>query len=575
MHEAYKNCQFVSNFANSIVCCLFCVRMERAMGCPQKNEDYRGKILVMPNCEGNKLENLTKSSMIDSSNASTGNKSIVTDANNNSDAIADNDNSDITADDDNDVAADNDCDDATAGNDNSDSTVVYNSDINTARNSVAVVANNNRNNNNDATAGNDAATDNNDIIAANRSIPVIQGDNRNGYTEHVQKTDKAKVFWKDYVLPVATSITTFIIGGAITYFFTTNGSIATINSTLSSLNERIENVEKSIEGLDGNDGLYSKVAAMEESLEKLDDLPNKVSDIDNRLIVAETTLDFYVKLNVTGSEVENDKSLSVVANDISQTGASYDANTPIGVDDAGKKYLAEDLVDQAVLLTYSWNDGGEVYFFGQLNENYHWDGFCITNAYNDDGTLYGVCESNFDDGKRINYRSFYCSDEDANTWISTDRLITKYGNKGYTDQYEFEFNKVKDFNVKSVSESDILFIADLIEMCSSGKRSHYYGLTSEGLYNDITGSAYEIIYDNEGLIKTLYVGHFKDGKFHDQTGNAIEIVYDGLGYFCYTGTFTDGDRDGRVSGKDYVTQAQIDDILQGVDFDCELKWYTT
>lgn len=79
--------------------------------------------------------------------------------------------------------------------------------------------------------------------------------------------------------------------------------------------------------------------------------------------------------------------------------------------------------------------------------------------------------------------------------------------------------------------------------------------------------------DENGYIRTLYIGNFENGDFHDQTGNAEEIVYDGSvnKYFCYTGTFTDGDRD--IEDLNYITQDEINEIIEPYDFNCELNWY--
>ena len=111
-----------------------------------------------------------------------------------------------------------------------------------------------------------------------------------------------------------------------------------------------------------------------------------------------------------------------------------------------------------MLLTYNEN-GKEVYFFGKLNKKFNWDGYCITNTYNNDGTLYGICESNFIDGKRIDYESFYLSSiEDE--WIHTKRICKKDGNLGISERYNFQYNKVKNFTNTNVRIYDLLYIKD-------------------------------------------------------------------------------------------------------------------
>lgn len=39
-----------------------------------------------------------------------------------------------------------------------------------------------------------------------------------------------------------------------------------------------------------------------------------------------------------------------------------------------------------VILVYT-EDDKDVFFMGKFNDNYHWDGYCITNVYYKDGTF--------------------------------------------------------------------------------------------------------------------------------------------------------------------------------------------
>lgn len=254
-----------------------------------------------------------------------------------------------------------------------------------------------------------------------------------------------------------------------------------------------------------------------------------------------------------------------------------DADTYVGEDRNGKKYTATDIVGRAVLLSYQDGDY-MVYFLGKFNENYHWDGFCVMNAYCEDGTLFGVCEADFKDGVRNTYESLYRSN-DGKEWIHTQRTYSELGNAGTTDKYLYTYDVKKEFVKDDIEVSDIKYIKYLLNEYSGSPSSHYNGLTSNGYYNDQTGKAYRITYNNNGIIQMLYIGQFMDGQFNDKTGNALQIVWDDSvkpgRYFYYKGTFTDGVRDGKVSAKDYVTQEQINDILAGMEFDCELKWQKT
>lgn len=98
---------------------------------------------------------------------------------------------------------------------------------------------------------------------------------------------------------------------------------------------------------------------------------------------------------------------------------------------------------------------------GKFNENYHWDGYCITNVYYKDGTLFGLCESNFDDGKRMDYISLYR--EDNNEWTYTNRNIGADGNSGITKCFTYSTSDVKNFTETNVRTNDFIIPDDYIE----------------------------------------------------------------------------------------------------------------
>ena len=264
-------------------------------------------------------------------------------------------------------------------------------------------------------------------------------------------------------------------------------------------------------------------------------------------------------------------------NQVSTTSITFTSETYLGEGTNGEKYSLGDIVGEKVLLTYN-EDNKEVYFLGQLNSQYHWDGYCVTNTYNNNGTLYGICESNFDNGKRLDYESFYISDTD-DVWIHTDRICTKDGNQGISEKYSFKYNSVKNFTLTNARIYDFLYVEDFSGLDDKTMLTYYNGLTSNGTYNDPSGDAYEIIFNSDGTVKILYMGQFSNGCFHDTTGQAKEIVFDSSNninrYFYYNGKFEDGVRKGKVSSNDYVTQDQINDILKDKKkkLDIELKWY--
>lgn len=101
---------------------------------------------------------------------------------------------------------------------------------------------------------------------------------------------------------------------------------------------------------------------------------------------------------------------------------------------------------------------------------------------------------------------------------------------------------------------------------------YYSGKTLDGKYNDDSGHAYEVTYDAEGYVKTLYVGRFSNGAFNDRTGTAWDIAYaEKYGFYVHnTGNFEDNNA--VVKSTDSISIEKIHDIISGYDFACELKW---
>lgn len=276
--------------------------------------------------------------------------------------------------------------------------------------------------------------------------------------------------------------------------------------------------------------------------------------------------------------------VSIESNDVPNLKSSFTANTSIGTDKKGNVYIAENYINKPIFLIYTENNQ-EVYFFGQYNENYHWNGYCVTNAYNSDGVLISICESNFDDGKRIDYKSFY---QDSGDWIYSHRKCTDENTRNDSDnkdeknniketiKYKFVYNDVKNFTITNVRTTDIIHVDDFIKTINPIMLSYYHGDTSDGKYNDDTENAYLINYFEDGTVKTLYFGNFKDGKFDDFTGNAWYIVKDdNTDYMYYKGFFEDGitkNNEGCIIGHPPLNRENIDNYLKENNCKLKLNW---
>lgn len=287
----------------------------------------------------------------------------------------------------------------------------------------------------------------------------------------------------------------------------------------------------------------------------------------------------YDMLDIKSIETSKDMSVhideaSIESNDTNLVTSPFESTTCIGTDADGNTYVAEDLIGETILLTYAEGDE-EVYFLGQYNENYNWDGYCVTNSYYSDGRLMGICESNFDNGKRLDYKSFV---KDDAQWIYSDRICSDDSNVGMNETYDLNYEKVKNFTNTNVRVTDILYVDKFIEANDPSLKELYHGDTADSLYNDDSGNAYYISLFDDGTVKTLYQGNFKDGKFNDNTGNAWYIVKDiDTDYMYFKGSFENNSPVGQTDDntENPIDLARINEIIQGKNFDCELKWATT
>lgn len=252
--------------------------------------------------------------------------------------------------------------------------------------------------------------------------------------------------------------------------------------------------------------------------------------------------------------------------------------------ETGEKYTLNQLVDKKLLISYADGDY-ENYFYGQFNENNHWDGNCITNIYKDDN-LFFIMEADYNDGSLTSYKqAFKCKTlgkkevwSVAKRSCVIDQETKESYNTGETWNY-FYIDYSKQFDIDNVKTTNIRYVDSFRKELQekSSLEGYYHGNTSKGSYNDSTGDAYMLKYSEDGFIRALYVGIFEDGYLNDQSGNAWEIVLDRSNninkYFYYKGTFTDGFRDGQVSKDNYITKIDREKYIHGMVFNCELNWY--
>lgn len=187
-------------------------------------------------------------------------------------------------------------------------------------------------------------------------------------------------------------------------------------------------------------------------------------------------------------------------------------------------------------------------------------------------------DAEYDDGKLVTYQQVLAEtlQTGQDVWVVTEREHRADLNYGETWNYDRIEDYEKQFGLAQVQMQDVVSAEDFIAEIDTLVDSYYRGNTSNGIYNDNTGEAYLVRYNEDGTVKVLYKGCFSDGKFDDSTGKAWELVFDSSNginqYFYYKGIFRKGNR--ADSKKiDYVTREQIDQITEGMEFSCDIEWY--
>ncbi len=333
--------------------------------------------------------------------------------------------------------------------------------------------------------------------------------------------------------------------------------IVSLNREISAIEYMNEDIKEINDGLNGDNGLYARFAVIESKL-GIDVSTINISDNE-----------FYAYVEGFTNEYRS-------ANPQKQ---QLNSKTIIGIDSNNNVCLAEDYINKTVLLTYkdknNEQNNVDVYFLGQYNENYHWDGFCVTNVYYSDGELngklYEICESDFDDGERLNFKSIHYNLKE-NDWLYSDREIKDDVNIGINEHFLFDYDKIKDFTSSNLHLADIMYVDDFMQNIDATLIKYYSGDTSDGYFNDTSGAAYRVTYFNDGTVESLYMGNFIDGPANDNTGNAWEIHYSDKdkSYIYCKGIFSDD----KYKGKDIklINIDEINKIISKYNFECNLKW---
>ena len=378
--------------------------------------------------------------------------------------------------------------------------------------------------------------------------------NKNRKKTNTESEEKKDKFIQSIILNMITIIPTVILS--------VGGTIWAMHGTVSKLEQQVSD-------------LADNVGKTQESVDKVRDDITSVKETNSSLIAKVEALEGNFSEVFTISIKQND--LPIVESSYELENPTWNAEDIIASDlISGEEYSAGFLAGKKLLVPYT-NNGQEVVFFGQYNENYHWDKDCIINVYANDELIL-IMDAEYDDGELVTYQQVLAETLQTrqNVWVVTEREHRADLNYGETWNYDRTEDYTKQFELDQVQMQDVVSAEDFIAEIDTPVDSYYRGNTSNGIYNDNTGEAYLVRYHEDGTVKVLYKGCFTDGKFDDNTGEAWELVFDSSNginkYFYYKGIFRKGNR-ANSKKIDYVTREQIEQITEGMEFSCDMEWY--
>lgn len=330
-----------------------------------------------------------------------------------------------------------------------------------------------------------------------------------------------------------------IVGGIITIIGVIAGVINNVIVPITKHTEAISDIRASLEDIDEDmQDLSKDVRELSEAV--------YINNGKNSVLSANNTENKTRKLKFVKDYLPQ---VEMVNNEPELKETKWIKTVFIAEDAEENKYKPPDLYNETFMTSYTEN-GKEVYFLGQYNENNHWNGKCILNVYNE-GKLESIFEAIYNDGELYSYKRI--SDEKDETWKITDRINKEDYKTGETWVYSKAESYKQEISLENYDESQILDFENFTEYKDQQLLSYYNGRTADSCYNDSTGDAYLVTYFKRGeisaagdkdVIKTLYKGNFLDGIFNDDSDEAWYITREvDTTYMYYEGSFSGGTAD--------------------------------
>lgn len=340
-----------------------------------------------------------------------------------------------------------------------------------------------------------------------------------------------------------------------------------VYSAYKDLKYSVKDLQKSMDGMQTS--IKENTDELKKQDSRLDEIDSRISKLEGKIEMIQQMPKVYFPTGSYGSMFS--ASLSLKENNLVAS-ASWEPDAVIAVErKTDKEYTASELANTKMLVPYMDN-GEEIYFLGQYNENNHWDGECLINSYQDN-RLTHIMEAVYEDGRLLSYEQVfsYTTGSGKEVWSVSRRTHTEEDiNEGKSWNYFKNGDVTKEYSFDTVEATDLISVSDFVKEPLT-LEAFYFGETSDGEYNDDSGSAYLVKYDEDGTVRSMYYGKFKDGTLNDTSGEAWSIVYgtDNLYHYC-KGKYRNGKADKEV--KPAITVEEIEEKLSGYTFETELKW---
>lgn len=391
---------------------------------------------------------------------------------------------------------------------------------------------------------------------------------------------------------VAASLFVSVIANIFNYTF----SIKPLNEKVDNVNNNMQNtVNQSV--TNATKEITNKISGIETNIQNMETniqgIQNEVNSYDTE--INNISEDFESFKNEVKSQISNNITITIdqhspLANSIKETYSSdqavYLSSGKYAVMDlkqiagsdiyTGKSYTAEELNNKTINFKYDNENGEDVFFKGQYDENGYWYGNCIINRYKDE-KLTMIMDAVYDSGKLISYKQVfpYTTSFGNDVWVVSNREVLENDvRSGETFMYFRKSDYIKSFDNESASNINIINTEEFLLSIDRQIEGYYNGYTSEGKFNDDSKDAYLVKYKEDGDVRYLYVGAIKDGVANDDSGQAWSLSwgYANDGYHYHKGKFSNGDPIGTTG--DWlkpVTQEQIDAIVNPDAFNCSLQ----